>query len=86
MQIMKQIKAKYKYLMSFFKSEWAFKDYPLETWLNPNAAEDEIKYGAMFSNWQGLVAHGKTTKDGIEPSENLYLVDIFEQIKIKIQD
>ena len=30
---MKQIKAITKFSLSYFKSEWAFKDYPLETGL-----------------------------------------------------
>ncbi len=65
MQILNQVKANYKYLASFFKSDWAFKDYPIKTWRNPNATQEEIQYGAMFTNWHGLVAHGKTSKEAI---------------------
>lgn len=52
---MRQIKAIIKYLLSFFKQEWTFEDYPLETWANPNAGQDDIKYGAKFTNWSAFV-------------------------------
>lgn len=49
----------------FFKSEWTFKDYPLEIWSNPNAEQDDIKFGAKFINWSLFVAHGSTTIEAI---------------------
>lgn len=63
---MRQIKAIIKYLLSFFKQEWTFEDYPLETWANPNAGQEDIKYGAKFTNWSTFVAHGSSTSDAIE--------------------
>ena len=47
----KQIKALYKYILSFKKDNWVFEDYPLETWKNPNSEQDELKFGAGFTNW-----------------------------------
>ena len=49
--LMKQLKAKIKYLKSFLKSDWSFNDYPLETWKNPNAEQKDLEYGAKFTNW-----------------------------------
>lgn len=63
---MSQLKARIKYLLSFFKSEWTFEDYPLETWSNPNSQQDDIKFGATFTNWSDLVAHGDTVSVAIE--------------------
>ena len=54
------------YLLSYFKSNWGFEDYPLETWSNQNAKQDEIKYGASFTNWTSFVAHGKTKDEAVE--------------------
>ena len=62
---MKQLKAKLKYLLSFLKSEWTFADYPLETWTNPNAEQDDIKFGAKFTNWSTFIAHGTSTSEAI---------------------
>lgn len=61
-----QIKAIIKYLLSFFKQKWTFEDYPLETWINPNAEQEDIKYGAKFTNRSTFVAHDSTTSDAIE--------------------
>jgi len=40
----------------------------LETWRNSNATQDEIKFGAKFTNWHTLIAHGNSK---IEVIENL---------------
>jgi len=45
-----QLKALIKYLSSFFKSTWNFEDYPLETWINSEASQNDIKFGAKFTN------------------------------------
>ncbi len=63
---MKQLNAKIKYLKSFLKSEWDFKDYPLETWKNPNMEQNDLEYGAKFTNWWSLVAHGETKNRAVE--------------------
>ncbi|PXY02928.1 hypothetical protein DF185_02205 [Marinifilum breve] len=63
---MKQIKAKIKYLLSFFKSEWDFEDYPLETWENLSAEQEDIRFGASFTNWTLFVAHGDSVSNAIE--------------------
>ncbi|WBX70348.1 hypothetical protein [Tenacibaculum retecalamus] len=60
------MKAKIKYLKSFLKSEWYFKDYPLEKWKNPSAEQKDLEYGAKFTNWWSLVAHGETENQAIE--------------------
>lgn len=67
---MRQIKAIIKYFLSFFKREWTFKDYPLETWSNPNAEQEDIKYGAKFTNWSTFVAHGSSVLDAVENLRN----------------
>ncbi|WP_205504574.1 hypothetical protein [Rufibacter psychrotolerans] len=63
---MEKLKATIKYLLSFFKSEWSFEDYPLETWENLNAQQDDIKFGAKFTNWSTFVAHGNTIPEAVE--------------------
>ncbi len=63
---MKQLKAKLKFILSFLKSEWNFADYPLETWKNPNAGQKDIEYGAKFTNWWNLVAHGESEFQAVE--------------------
>ncbi len=63
---MRQIKAIIKYLLSFFKRNWTFEDYPLETWTNPNAEQEDIKYGAQFTNWSTFFAHGSSLEEAIE--------------------
>ncbi|PKB15266.1 hypothetical protein [Flavobacterium sp. 5] len=63
---MNQIKALYKYLISYFKNDWKFKDYPLKTWNNQNAEIDELKFGASFTNWTMFVAHGNRKEVAID--------------------
>lgn len=65
-----------KYLLSFFKNDWGFQDYPLKTWINSNALQDEKKYGAGFKGWMGLVGRGKNTQEAI-----LHLKENFENYK-----
>ena len=67
---MKQLKATYKYLLSFLKTKWEFDDYPLETWTNPNAQQEDIKFGAKFTNWSTFVAHGSSIPAAIENLKN----------------
>jgi hypothetical protein len=62
---MNKLKAYIKYFLSFFKSEWTFDDYPLETWTNLNAEQDDIKFGAKFTNWSTFIAHGISTSEAI---------------------
>lgn len=70
---MKQFKAIYKYLLSFLKSEWRFEDYPLETWTNPNAEQDDIKFGAKFTNWSVFLAHGSSVNEAIDNLKNNFM-------------
>ena len=70
---MKQLKAKIKYLKSFLKFDWDFSDYPLETWKNLNAEQKELEYGAKFTNWWSLVAHGKTENQAVENLKTLLI-------------
>lgn len=67
---MNQIKSTIKYLLSFFKLEWKFEDYPLETWTNLNAEQEDIRFGAKFTNWSGLIAHGNSKSEAIENLKN----------------
>jgi hypothetical protein len=69
---MKHIKAYYKYILSFRKKDWEFKDYPLETWENTNAEQNEIKFVAKFTNWSLFVAHGESKKIAIENLKNQF--------------
>ncbi len=66
---MKQIRALYKYVKSYFKNEWDFNDYPLETWRNTNSNEPDIKFGASFTNWILFTAHGPTKQSAINNLE-----------------
>ena len=63
---MKQLKAKYKYLQSFLKTNWTFSDYPLEFWENHNAKHDDIKFAAKFTNWPLFISYGITLENAIK--------------------
>lgn len=67
---MRKIRAIIKYILSFFKRNWTFEDYPLETWANPNAEQEDMKYGAQFTNWSTFVAHGNTLEIAVENLKN----------------
>ncbi|MGZ5283783.1 MAG: hypothetical protein ACXWEY_16020 [Bacteroidia bacterium] len=57
---MKKIKAFYKLILSYFKKQWNFEDYPLEIWINKNAEQEEIKYVASLTNWSLFIERGET--------------------------
>ena len=57
---MDSIKAIIKRLKSYSKTEWEFSDYPTKTWINNNAAEENIAFGAGIINWAGFVGHGSS--------------------------
>lgn len=67
---MNQIKARIKYVLSFFKSEWKFEDYPLETWSDPGAEQKDLKFGAQFTNWPTFIAHESSVSEAIENLRN----------------
>ncbi|WP_204345043.1 hypothetical protein [Psychroserpens algicola] len=52
--------------MSYLKSEWDFDDYPIETWKNHSTEQNDVEFGARFSNWSGLFAYGNTKYQAIE--------------------
>jgi predicted RNase H-like HicB family nuclease len=55
-----------KRLTSYFKKDWDIEDYPIELFFNENAAEEEVKFGALIKNWSGMVAHGETKEKAFE--------------------
>lgn len=57
-----------KRLLSYFKpkDKWDFKDYPVNTWRNPNARQPDIVFGAGIINWSLLVGHGETKEKAVE--------------------
>ena len=57
-------------MLSFLKTKWEFNDYPLETWSNPNAQQEDFKFGAKFTNWSTFVAHGSSIPEAIENLRN----------------
>lgn len=63
---MNKLKANLKYLGSFFKSNWEFKDYPLEIWKNTESEQKEFNYRAKFTNWWNLIAFGETKSIAIK--------------------
>lgn len=69
---MNHIKALVKYLFSFFKSNWDFEDYPLETWINLETTKNDIKFGAKFTNWHTLIAHGNSNSEAIENLRTIF--------------
>ena len=60
----------FKYLASFFTSNWNFGHYPLRTWANENAGESNVQLGAAFDGWHGLVGHGSTRKEAVDELRN----------------
>ncbi|MFL9845560.1 hypothetical protein [Flavobacterium rhizosphaerae] len=60
---MKYLKAKYKLILSYLKSDWSFDDYPLEIMYNPNAGEE--KYHARLINWYHMIDFGKSRDEAI---------------------
>ena len=55
-----------KRLTSYFKKDWDIEDYPIELYLNENAGEDKVKYGALIKGWSGMVGHGETKEKAFE--------------------
>lgn len=51
---------KIKRFSSYFKIKWTLKDYPVEVFINKNAQEKNVVYGAKITNWAGMVGHGET--------------------------
>jgi len=60
---MSKLSASIKFFLSFFKTQWTFEDYPLETWINKNAEHDDIKFGAKLTNWHSLIAFGSSRSE-----------------------
>jgi predicted RNase H-like HicB family nuclease len=63
-----------KYLLSFSKKDWDIEDYPIEVYLNKNAGEENVKYGARILNWAGMVGHGSTKELAIESLKEHFLM------------
>ena len=63
---MNTTKAVIKWLLSFTKSKWEFKDYPVRTWKNLNAGEKKVAFGAGIINWALMVGQGETNQSAIE--------------------
>jgi len=52
--------------------KWMFEDYPIEVYLNKNAGEKSVTYGAKITNWVGMVGHGETKEDAQENLRNRF--------------
>lgn len=63
---MKQIAANIKYILSFFKRNWSFSDYPLETWTIYSAEQNDCRYGASLINWSFMTDNGSSLNEAIE--------------------
>ncbi|MBL7662723.1 hypothetical protein JNK13_08225 [bacterium] len=55
-----------KRLLSHFKKEWNFEDYPVETWELPNASDDSDRVSAGIINWPSMVERGSTAEEAIK--------------------
>jgi predicted RNase H-like HicB family nuclease len=55
-----------KRLTSYFKKDWDIDDYPIEVYLNENAGEDKVKFGAKVIDWFAMVGHGETKDKALE--------------------
>ncbi|MBI3172113.1 MAG: hypothetical protein HYZ25_00215 [Chloroflexi bacterium] len=62
---MKSLTIMLKWVISFFKKDWTFEDYPVKTWRNPNARQPNIAYGAGIVHWAMMVGHGDTPEKAI---------------------
>lgn len=60
------IKTIVKRIFSYAKTTWDFENYPIRTWINPNAGEPKVAYGAGIINWSTMVGHGETREKAIE--------------------
>lgn len=65
-------------MVSHFKKNWNFEDYPIKTWKNPNAGEKKVAYGAGIINWAIMVGHGESSEKAL-----IALKDKFKQYKEK---
>ena len=63
-----------KYLLSFLKKNWDINDYPFDIYLNKNAGEDKVKYGARVLKWVGMVGHGESKEAAFESLKNHFIV------------
>ncbi len=70
---MRQIKALCKYALSYFKQDWDFSDYPLETWRNQNTKQEGVEYIARFVNWLTFIESGSSREEAIENLRNKFL-------------
>jgi predicted RNase H-like HicB family nuclease len=55
-----------KRLTSYFKKDWDIDDYPVELYRNENPGEDNVKFGALITDWSGMVGHGETKEKAFE--------------------
>jgi len=61
-----------KLLLSYSKKTWDFADYPVKTWKNKNAGEENVKYGAGIIRWAVMVGHGATSEEAIKELERSF--------------
>jgi hypothetical protein len=67
---MDEIKALIKWILSHFKRNWSFEDYPTKTWKNKNAIEKKDSFGACIVNWALMVEHGETPEKALLALKN----------------
>jgi hypothetical protein len=62
---MEKIKALIKRIVSHFKKNWDFEDYPMKTWKNQNAREEKVTYGAGIINWYWMLEFDETPEKAL---------------------
>lgn len=55
-----------KRLTSYFKKNWDIDEYPVESYRNKNAMDDNVKFGARIKGWSGMVGYGETKEKAFE--------------------
>ena len=70
---MSNLKANIKYLKSFLKKDWEFKDYPLETLHNTEAEDITFSYRAKLTLWWNLVAFESTESQAVSNLKKEFL-------------
>ena len=62
-----------KYLLSFFKSDWVFDDYPLLTVYEQRQFTSGKQWYANLENWNGMIVNGKTKEEAIQRLKDYFI-------------
>ena len=61
-----------KRLFSARKSRYDFKDYPVDTWRNPDATDPRFRWGARIFNWSLMLGYGETEEQAIAELKKMF--------------